>query len=101
MGRLDQNIGSRHTASFIINSLRTTTAGDFLNSAFKFFPNAKDGSQGGRRQLFSWQLRSTIGQSMTNQAIYAVTRAPVNFLREDDYSATGGYQISTAGNLCA
>jgi len=96
VARLDQQIGDRHTASFVYNELVTTTQSDFLNGDFPFFPNSKGAGQGGKRELFSWQFRSNIGNNKTNSASFGIQRSPVDFFIQDNYSASGGFQIVPA-----
>ena len=96
VARLDQQIGDKHTASFVYNELVTTTQSDFLNGDFPFFPNSKGAGQGGKRELFSWQFRSNIGNNKTNAASFGIQRSPVDFFIRDDYSATGGFQLIPA-----
>ena len=96
VGRLDQQIGDKHTASFVYNELRTRTQSDFLNGDFPFFPTSKGAGQGGVRELFSWQFRSNIGNNKTNAASFGIQRSPVDFFINDNYAATGGFQLIPA-----
>jgi hypothetical protein len=96
VGRLDQQIGDKHTASFVYNELRTRTQSDFLNGDYPFFPNSKGAGQGGVRELFSWQFRSNIGNNKTNAASFGIQRSPVDFFINDNYAATGGFQLLPA-----
>lgn len=99
VARLDQQIGDKHTASFVYNELVTKTESDFLNGDFPFFPTAKGAGQGGKRELFSWQFRSNIGNNKTNSASFGIQRSPVDFFIEDNYQDAGGFQFVTPGQL--
>lgn len=94
VGRIDQTIGDHNTASFVMNILRTRTQSDFLNNDFPFFPKSFGAGQGGIRELWSWSLRTTIGNTRTNNATFGIQRSPVDFFINDTFAQTGGYQLN-------
>jgi len=92
--RADQQVGSRHSISFVFNQADYDTSPDLLNGIEPQFLGGKGGGQVSRRQVLVWALQSTIGTNKTNEARGGYTRAPVSFALYEDYKETGGYQAN-------
>ena len=54
---------------------------------------APGGGQDSIRELYVWAWQSTWGSNKTNELRGGLTRAPVNFRLDNDYSSSGGFQI--------
>ncbi|MCS6951913.1 MAG: carboxypeptidase-like regulatory domain-containing protein [Bryobacterales bacterium] len=106
--RVDHQVGNNHSIEFVFNQADFDSTPDLLNGIEPMFPKSRGGNQASRRQVFAWAFHSAFGANKTNEARFGFQRAPVGFNLFEDYSQTGGYQLTvgtvtdptlTQGNL--
>ncbi len=77
--RIDEQLGQRNSIQFIYNRANFNTSPDFLNSNQPPFPGAPwSGGQISQRSDFVWAWTTTISPTMTNEARFGYTHAPVS-----------------------
>jgi len=106
--RADHQLSANHQIEFVFNQSDFDSTPDLLNGIEPNFPKSKGGNQASRRQVVTWAFHSAFGANKTNEARFGFQRAPVGFNLFEDYSQTGGYQLTvgtvtdptiTQGNL--
>lgn len=96
--RLDFNITKKHSLENVYNRQIFDSEVDFLNNAdpsFPGFPN--QGSQTSQRYSNSTALRSTLTNSLINEARFAALWGPTNFFRSitpEQFTNQGGYNLN-------
>lgn len=102
--RLDANIGKNHSAEFVMNRQNFLPAIDFINGNDAPFPGGPSYGQGGIRKSWAYAFRSTLSQSVVNEARYAISGGSTDFGQgccADDYASQGGrfLQIGTPAGI--
>jgi hypothetical protein len=97
--RVDHQITTKHSASFVFNQADFDSTPDLLNAIEPQFPKSPTGGQGSRRQVLVWAVQSIFGNNKTNEARAGYQRAPVGFNYPYNFSDFGGVQLNTAGSL--
>jgi hypothetical protein len=97
--RVDHQITSKHSASFVFNQADFDSTPDLLNAIEPQFPKSPTGGQGSRRQVLVWAVQSIFGTNKTNEARAGYQRAPVGFNYPNQFTDFGGVQLNTAGTL--
>jgi hypothetical protein len=95
--RVDHQITSKHSASFVFNQADFDSTPDLLNAIEPQFPKSPTGGQGSRRQVLVWAVQSIFGNNKTNEARAGYQRAPVGFNYPYNFSDFGGVQVNPAG----
>jgi hypothetical protein len=96
--RIDHQITSKNSFSFVWNRANFNTSPDFLNANQPpFLDSPWNGGQISTRETFTWALTSVITSAMTNEVRIGYQHAPVAFAYGNTFSETGGYQVAYAG----
>jgi hypothetical protein len=91
--RLDVNFSKKHSGEFIMNRQNFLPSIDFINGNDSPFPGGPSYGQGGVRKSWTWAVRSTFAQNVTNEARYAVSGGRTDFAQgccADDYASQNG-----------
>ncbi len=99
--RFDFNLNKSNSLEFITNQQEFVPSKDFLNSQDEIFPGFPSYSQGSNRDSYSTALRSTITNSLVNEARFAVSTGVSVFSPEisaADFAYSGGYLVDVTGS---
>lgn len=94
--RFDFNLTKNHSLEFITNKQRFVPSKDFLNSQEERFPGFPAYSQGSFRDSYSTALRSTLTNSLVNEARVAISTGKSEFspgISAADFGFQGGFAL--------
>ena len=97
--RADYQLTKNHSIEFVYNRANFASTPDLLNGIEPQFPKSPGGAQTSIREVYSWGMNSIFGNNKTNEARAGYQHAPVQFNLFNDFSTTGGFQITTPGVL--
>ncbi len=95
--RLDFNLTKNHSLEFVTNQQEFVPSKDFLNSQDERFPGFPFYTQGSVRDSYTAAVRSTLSQTVINEARYAVSTGGSAFsegISPADYAFQGGYNLN-------
>ena len=94
--RFDANINKNNSIEFVVNRQNFIPSVDIINGYDTPFPGGTSFGQGGIRRSYTGAVRSTITQTMTNEARYAVSGGGTTFADGNnisEYALQGGRSL--------
>jgi len=97
--RVDHQLTQNHNLTFTYNQTNSDSTPDLLNAIEPQFPTSPTGGQGGVRYLMVGALQSIFGTNKTNEVRIGRLWGPVDFRYPNQFTDTGGTQVSTVAGV--